>query len=230
MDRATHDLVAIVAHDLRAPVGVLHGITDLLLRDWARLEEGERLRLLQLMAASCERLGALVDDVLDVARIDAGQLRYELTVVDAGAVLQRAVDDVDPEQRRVTAARPDAPAWVRVDEQRLWQVVVNLLTNALKFSPPTEPVEAAVTAGGGVVRIAVIDHGMGIPRDEQPRLFQRFSRISRVNSPAMATGTGLGLFIARSLVEAQGGAIGVDSDRGHGATFWITFPQAPAPA
>ena len=219
-----------MAHDLRAPVGVLHGITDLLVRDWARLEEDQRLRLLQSMAASCERLGALVDDVLDVARIDAGELRYELTVVDAAAVLQRAADDVDPEQARVTTARPDAPAYVRVDEQRLWQVIVNLLTNALKFSPPTEPVEAVVTASGGEVRIAVTDHGMGVSRDEQARLFQRFSRITRANGPATATGTGLGLFIARSLVEAQGGAIGVDSDPGRGATFWVTFPQAPAPA
>ena len=229
-DRAKQDLVAIVAHDLRAPIGVLHGTADMLVRDWNRLDEAERLRMLQMMASSSERLSSLVDDVLDVARIEAGQLHYDLTIVDAGSVVRRAADDVDPGQTRVTVTRPDEPRWVRVDERRLWQVLMNLLSNALKFSGSTEPVEVVVSDEDGTVRISVTDHGMGIGIEDQTKLFQRFSRIPRINAPVTTTGSGLGLYIARSLVQALGGDIGVESAPGDGATFWVTLPRVPAPS
>ncbi|MGH7856294.1 MAG: sensor histidine kinase, partial [Candidatus Binatia bacterium] len=112
------------------------------------------------------------------------------------------------------------------DEQRNWQVVTNLLSNAVKFSPADQPIEVTVTPDNGFLRVSVRDHGSGIAPEDQQRLFQKFERIVTPGARRSA-GTGLGLYICRSIVEAQGGRIRVESTEGEGSTFSYTIPVAP---
>ena len=225
-NRSRQNLVAVVAHDLRAPVSVIHGTADTLLRDWDRIDDEARLGLLRMMQSTSGRLSGLVDDVLDVTRMDAGELRYDIADVDVGAIIERAARDLDPGCGRIAVAAPERAVTVRGDERRIWQISSNLLSNALKFSEPSAPVEVIVEGGSDIATVTVTDHGIGISSDDQPRLFQPFSRIEPATPRPNDSGTGLGLYIARSLVTAQGGAIGVRSEAGEGSAFWFTLPVA----
>jgi hypothetical protein len=224
--RSREALVAIVAHDLRAPISVLHGSADLLLRDWNRLNSVDREVLLRGLSSTSARLRELVDDVLDLTRIEAGKLDYQMGTVDLLDVVLRAACDVDPGLQRIAVVPPAEGALVRGDERRIWQIATNLMSNALKFSPSGAPVEVVVDVEGGSARVTVTDGGVGITEEQQRRLFQPFSRIRESSGDGPESGTGLGLYIARSLVTAQGGEIGVSSEPGAGSTFHFTLPLA----
>jgi PAS domain S-box-containing protein len=224
--RSRQALVAIVAHDLRAPISVLQGSADLLLRDWNRLNSVDREVLLRGLSSTSVRLRELVDDVLDLTRIEAGKLDYQMGTVDLLDVVLRAAGDVDPGRRRIAVVPPADGALVRGDERRIWQIATNLMSNALKFSPSGAPVEVVVDVEGASARVTVTDGGVGITEEQQRRLFQPFSRIRESRGDGPESGTGLGLYIARSLVTAQGGEIGVSSEPGAGSTFHFTLPLA----
>jgi PAS domain S-box-containing protein len=225
-DRSRQNLTAIVAHDLRAPVGVLHGSADTLVKSWHRLDEGQRLEMVHSMLASSSRLRALVDDVLDLTRIEAGKLVYDVGTVDLVATMVRAAGDVDPAGRRILVVPRSGEVLVRGDERRIWQVATNLMSNALKFSAADEPVEVAVDDDGQVARVSVTDRGVGMTDEQQRRLFQPFTRIRHETGAGRDAGMGLGLFIARSLINDQGGDIEVTSELGAGSTFRFTLPLA----
>ena len=220
-DRDRQNLVAVVAHDLRAPVGVLHGTADMLVRDWDRLTEENRQKMLLMMLSTSSRLSTLVDDVLDASRLETGRLRYDVGRVDLAAVIVRAVNDLDPHHRQITVTTPAVTPTVLGDERRIWQIVSNLVGNALKFSADAAPVEILVEADDRMATVSVTDRGPGISEVDQGKLFQPFSR---VGSPGAPGGSGLGLYIARSLATAQGGDIGVRSTLGAGSTFFFTIP------
>lgn len=223
-DRRRHELIRMVAHDLRAPVGVMHGTADMMLRDWARLDETARLRLVSSLLATSDRLRSLVDDVLDVARIDAGSLRVECSDVDLLGVVQRATGDVDPAGARIALSLPDEPITVHGDERRIWQILTNLMGNALKFSASRSPVQVGVSVSPGAATVSVTDQGVGISEEDQRLLFQPFARVGP--SSGGAPGTGLGLYIAQALASAQGGSIAVRSEPGVGSTFSVRLPLA----
>lgn len=225
--RSRQNLIAIVAHDLRAPVGVLHGTADTLVRDWDRIDDTGRLQLLRMLLSSSSRLRALVDDVLDLTRIEAGNLRYDLTTVDLVTTVVRAAADVDPTGRRIVVLPKAGEVLVRGDERRIWQIATNLFSNALKFSGPEQHVEVVIETAGRSARVSVTDHGIGMTEQEQKQLFQPFSRIREERGLGRDAGMGLGLYIARSLVTDQGGDIGVTSRSGAGSTFDFTLPLAP---
>ena len=168
-----------------------------------------------------EALGTLTDDVFDIAIIDAGRLEIAAERMDVGAIVQRAARDVLPsddlDRIRLTVT---ADVHAVGDERRTWQVVTNLLTNALKYGNGT-PVEVSVDRSGDQVLIGVRDAGPGIAPQDQERIFDRFVRLLQADG---TPGSGLGLFIARSLVEAQGGTITVSSSEGAGATFCVALP------
>jgi PAS domain S-box-containing protein len=224
--RSRQNLIAIVAHDLRAPVGVLHGSAETLVRDWDRIDDMERLQLVQTVLSSSSRLSALVDDVLDLTRIEAGTLRYDLMAVDLVDTVVRAAADVDPAGRRIAVLPKAGSVLVRGDERRIWQIATNLLSNALKFSGPEQPVEVVIDTAGRSGRVSVTDHGIGMTQQEQKRLFHPFSRIRDEAGLGRGAGMGLGLYIARSLVTDQGGDIEVRSELGAGSTFDFTLPLA----
>ncbi len=230
--------LSMVSHELRTPLSMVVGLSDIVLRETG---EGERLsseaaRDLAQMSASARHLGRLIGDVLDLASSQVGHLALVRQRVDMRAVLLDAAlagEQLAREKGLEWHARiPSRPAWVMGDPTRLRQVVLNLIGNAVKFTDSgSVGLEAEVAEGE--VRVSVIDTGAGIPADEIDLVFDEFHR-SRDAIRRGLSGMGLGLAIARQLVIAHGGAIGVRSPAtdGGGAAFWVTLPiaQAEAPA
>jgi signal transduction histidine kinase len=217
------DFVSLVSHELRSPMAAVIGAARTLQDRWRTLTVEQRDAFLALIADETNRLAALIGDVLDTSRIEAGTFSYSFTDVD----LARLVDDavatasVGQDEVRIRAEVGQLPL-VRGDRERLRQVISNLIDNAIKYSPAGD--EVRVTAGqeNGAIRIAVTDHGPGIPYDQQRLIFEKFGRAEVPGGSK--PGTGLGLFIARSIAEAHGGTVDVRSRPPEGATFVLTIP------
>jgi signal transduction histidine kinase len=220
------DFVSLVSHELRSPMAAVIGAARTLQERWRALTVGQRDAFLALIADETARLAALIGDVLDTSRIEAGTFSYSFTDVDLGRVVEDAVATAsvgqDGVRVRARVTRPLPP--IRGDRERLRQVVMNLIENAVKYSPEGEEVEVSAGTENGAVRISVTDRGPGIPRDQQRLIFEKFGRaeVPGISKP----GTGLGLFIARSIVEAHGGSLEVRSPPEAGATFTLTLPCA----
>lgn len=224
VERMKDELVAIVSHDLRSPLSFIVGVSDLLLT--RRLEETEQRHLLETMSGEGQRLSALVDDFLDIQRMEFGAMRVEPAPVDLRVVLDRALAVVgDDPARPIVVDVGEAPPLL-FDQQHLQQVLVNLLSNARKYSPAGGEIRIAARPLAGEVEIAIADSGLGIPPDALPRLFQKFYRVQTADRRSIS-GTGLGLAICRRIVEAYGGQIQATSDGpGLGSTFAFTVPAA----
>ncbi|HZT67760.1 MAG TPA: PAS domain S-box protein [Acidimicrobiales bacterium] len=225
LDQMKNEFVAIVAHDLRSPLAVISGFTDLLLE--GELEPDQQREALRAIGRSVPSLVALVDDVLEVARIESGEMHYERAQCNVREIVEGAVQDNRPAGRPgdiVVSVEDDLPM-AFADPRRVWQVVSNLLSNAIKFSPPEAVIDVQVRSEPGAILVSVVDRGDGIAPEHLPKLFERFSRLPR---PAgeMNRGSGLGLYISRSLVEAQGGRIWAESVVGEGSTFSFTIPNS----
>jgi PAS domain S-box-containing protein len=227
MDKTKDEILAVVAHDLRGPLAVLDGLLEVLDEGWDALSSDEKRDAIRRMSGSTARLRSLVDDVMDVTRIDTGDLFFEITAFDADALAAGAVLDIAGLGANRIHVEPSATgaatAWG--DERRAWQVLANLLSNALKFSPPDSPVQLRVIdTSAGEVRFEVEDCGPGVSIEDQKRIFEKFSRAA--GASLRAEGTGLGLYIARSLADGQGGRIQLDSEVGKGSTFTFVLPKA----
>jgi PAS domain S-box-containing protein len=225
LDQMKNELVSVIAHDLRGPVEVVESLLVLLRDDWATASEAERLELVERAATRVQAIGDFVDDVFDLARIETGELGVEPEPFDLAPVIAQVVEDVEVADPDRTVSVDAAPgAWAVGDERRTWQVLSNVVSNATKFSPPGSPLAISVEHAGAEVVVSVTDQGPGIPEDQQALLFQRFVRLPQSKG---TPGSGMGLFIARSLVEAQGGRMWVTSSPGAGATFHVALPAAP---
>jgi signal transduction histidine kinase len=224
LDRLRNDFVAMIAHDMRTPMSIVTGFADTLVMNWDSFSDEDKRDFLGRISAATMHLASLIDDIFEVARIESGQLKCEIVPFDLDGLVRRTVAErADSHNDRTYQLRADALPQALGDEHRQWQILSNLLTNAVKFSPPDQPIEVEAHVEGPFVRISVTDHGPGIDPAERAKLFQKFSRLT---STGGVKGTGLGLFICRSLVEAQGGTISVESEPGHGATFSYTVPIA----
>jgi signal transduction histidine kinase len=222
------EFISIVSHELRTPVAGMLGFLQTTLDHWDVMTDGERQRTISRAMSSARRLHSLTRDVLDTSTIEAEGMAYAMTDVDLREEIASAVAaerDLRPD-RVLTLDLPDHPAWVRCDPDRLQQVMTNLLDNAVKSSPPMTPIEIGVAVHDDQVTVSVRDHGPGLSDAELTRVFDKFVR-GRTSTP---TGTGLGLYISRQLVEAQGGSIRAERSDGGGATFVVTLPRAAAPA
>jgi PAS domain S-box-containing protein len=224
LDNMRSGVFEIVAHDLRSPLGVIQSLAYLMQTGWDELPDSTMRDYLARIVARTALMSDLVDDLFDVVQLDSGQLDVECVEFDVGEVIASAIADTlqAPVASRVRTTLPDERTALG-DPRRTRQVVSNLLTNAAKFSGPEQPIDIDVERGPGSVSVAVIDHGPGIPLGEQHLLFQRFSRLSTGQE---TPGSGIGLFIARSLIEAQRGQIEVRSSPGNGSTFRFTLPAA----
>ncbi len=221
-EHAKSELISIVSHELRTPLSSVLGFTKLLLeRDF---EEHERRRYLSIVDAEARRLASLAEDFLDVQLLEEGKLELVTETLDAGALVreQVALFFGHGGDHTVDLRLPDEPLWVDVDPDRLSQVVGNLLANAIKYSPEGGNVEVRAEALRGDVRIVVRDSGLGIPREDQAHIFTKFFR-GRAAASGIP-GTGLGLAVARQIIEAHGGVIGFASEEGRGTTFWVELP------
>ena len=221
------DFVSLVSHELRSPMAAVIGAARTLEQRWRSLAPGQREAFLALIADETNRLAALIGDVLDTSRIEAGTFSYSFTDVDLSRLVQDAVSlaALGQDEVRVSAHVPDALPLIRGDRERLRQVLANLIDNAVKYSPAGDSVEVTASQDNGLVCIRVSDHGPGIPTEQQRVIFEKFGR---AEVPGSKPGTGLGLFIARSIAEAHGGTLDVSSHPETGATFTLTLPLSVA--
>jgi signal transduction histidine kinase len=220
------DFVSLVSHELRSPMAAVIGAARTLQERWRTLSPDQREAFLALIADETNRLASLVGDVLDTSRIEAGTFSYTFTDVDLAGLVHDAVESasVGQDEIRVSANVASSLPHVRADRERLRQVLTNLIDNAIKYSPAGDAIEVRAVPENGFLRISVTDHGPGIPYDQQGRIFERFGRAEVPGNSK--PGTGLGLFIARSIAEAHGGTLDVRSRPDDGATFTLTLPLA----
>jgi len=231
LDRMKDEFIALVSHELRTPLTSIRGYLELLVDDPETLALPDLQRdWLQVIDRNAERLLRLVEDLLLTAQANAGALALEKHDLDLAAVVEQAVQAGAP----VAAARGisltssvDTAPFVNGDRMRIGQVIDNLVSNALKFTPEGGRVEVRASARRGIARIEVCDTGMGIPEGEQSQLFERFFRTARAQDEAIP-GVGLGLSITKAIVEAHGGRIGVRSVEGRGTTFRVDLPTGAA--
>jgi two-component system, OmpR family, phosphate regulon sensor histidine kinase PhoR len=224
------DFVSLVSHELRSPMASLIGSAQTLRERWRELSAEQRESFLGLIAHETSRLSALVEDVLDTSRIEAGTFSYSFADVDLGRLVRAASAAAESGQDEV-AVRAEVSAGlpsVRGDAERLRQVLSNLIDNAVKYSTSGGEVRVRTFAENGRVQVAVSDRGPGIPSEQQRLIFEKFGRAKLGDKTK--PGTGLGLYIARSIAEAHGGGIGVDSVPDRGTTFTLTLPLDPPPA
>lgn len=233
VERMKDEFISTVSHELRTPLTGIYGSLSLLVSGMAgELPEDVR-QLLALSHQSAERLIRLINDVLDVEKMASNSMQYHFVVQPLRPLVEQAIAATqpfaDPYRVRLLLQADAVPAMVRVDADRMVQVVVNLLSNAAKFSPPGgATVEIGIAARGGQVRLSVIDHGSGIPESFHGRIFERFAQVDG-SDRRQKGGTGLGLSICRSIVLAHGGQIGFAATPGGGTTFHVDLPAAEAP-
>jgi signal transduction histidine kinase len=228
-----NQFLGIAAHDLRSPLGIILTYSDFLEAELAASVSGEQRQLIQVIRATSESLLRLVEDLLDVSQIEAGKLELRRQPVDLSALIAQntALHRVLAAKKRIelTFTTDQAvPLTLVADGPKLEQVLNNLLGNALKFSFPGGHVIVSLARDGARAVVSVRDDGPGIPADEVDRLF-RFFQKTTVRSTGGERGTGLGLGIARKIVEGHGGTIGVETAVGRGSTFWFALPLEPIP-
>jgi signal transduction histidine kinase len=218
------DFVSLVSHELRSPMAAVIGSARTLQERWRVLTPDQRESFLALIAGETARLATLIGDVLDTSRIEAGTFSYTFDDLDVAELVRETVAaaQVGQDEVQITAEVEAPLPAIRGDRERLRQVLTNLIDNAVKYSPVGGEVTVSAVALNGSVRIDVADRGPGIPREQQKMIFEKFGRAS--SGGAAKPGTGLGLFIARSIAEAHGGALDVRSTPDRGATFTLALP------
>jgi two-component system sensor histidine kinase KdpD len=214
-----------VSHDLRTPLMAISTSAGALARDDLEIDEEDRAELLATILAASDRLDRLVANLLDLSRLQAGAAEPDRHLVSPDDLVAGALEELGPAGAAVEVTLPDDPGSLLVDAHQVQRALVNLVENALKYSPATEPVRLQVTASASEAAIRVIDHGPGVEPAERDRIFEPFQRGARSDRP----GAGLGLAIARGFAEANGGTLAVESLVGQGATFVLRFPVVEQP-
>ena len=224
LDEAKSEFVATVSHELRGPLTSIYGFAETLLREDVAFGEDERRTFLGYIASESERLTSIVDALLNVARLDTGDLQVTLAPVDVREVVSEVLAGVDgatSNGHRFVLDLPDEPLAAQADGEKLRQILAALVDNAIKFSPDGGKVTLSARQTNDGIEVRVEDEGVGIAPSEQERIFRKFYRV-----PPASAGTGLGLFIAQGLVLAMGGRLFVDSEEGKGSRFTFELPLA----
>ncbi|MCZ2264319.1 hybrid sensor histidine kinase/response regulator [Isoptericola sp. QY 916] len=232
VERIKDEFVSVVSHELRTPLTSIRGALGLLDSGVLDRSSDQAARMVHIALTSSERLGRLVDDILDVERMDAGTTQLELAEHRLDGLVAAAVEQVSiqADDAGVTLSPDDGPELVRVDGERIVQTLTNLLSNAVKFSPRGSTVRVSARPVGDLVEVRVDDEGRGIPPDKLETVFRRFEQVDASDARERG-GTGLGLAIARSIVERHGGRMWAESDGdGHGSSFRLTLPRVVEPA
>jgi signal transduction histidine kinase len=216
-------LMRLVAHELRTPLGALSARAKV--EAIRQRQDGDPQSLSSVVARNVSRMVRIIDDLVDATNIDLGTLTAELETVDFTSVVERAVEEARftvGEGRIALEAPPQLS--IHGDPRRLEQVVVNFLTNAIKYSPEGTPILVRVSVDKGQLTLAVEDKGIGISEADQSRVFERYFRAD--TGEHSVEGMGIGLHICKHIVELHGGRIGVVSELGKGSTFWFSLPVA----
>jgi len=232
LERMRSDFVATVSHELRTPLAAIYGAAVTLRRPDLQIDPEMRARLLEVVAEESNRLAEIVNDVLLASHLDSGQLQLEIGTVDAEKLTRTVIDAAEahlPDGITIEFTVPETLPAVAADEQQLRQVLVNLLENAVKYSPDGGPVHIELARGERGVLWTVADQGLGIPVSERRRVFEKFYRLDP-NMTRGIGGTGLGLYICQELVRRLDGRIWVDGNNGKGSKFFVELPVAAQPA
>ena len=234
LDRLKDEFLSTVSHELRTPLTSIRSFSEIL-QDDPDMPAAQRGEFLAIVVSESERLTRLINNVLDMAKIEAGRMQWNLTEVDVGEAVEKASASLkglfEQSAKRLTIERPEALPPVRADYDRLVQVVINLLSNAEKFCPAGEGlVEVTLRGDGDGVTVSVTDNGPGIPEAQRDTVFDRFYQV-RDDDTGNPMGTGLGLAICRRIVEHLGGRIWVETTGPEGSCFRFHIPtRGAAPA
>lgn len=227
IDRLKNEFVSTVSHELRTPLTSIRGSLGLIAGGVAGQLSPQAAKLIDIAHSNSERLVRLINDILDIEKIESGRMQFNLTAQPLRPLLLQAIDAnsayASQLQVNIELVSGEYDGRVRIDSDRMMQVITNLLSNAAKYSPAHGCVELALERRDGMLRLAVSDHGPGIPKAFQQRIFQKFSQADSSDTRRQA-GTGLGLAISKSLIKSMGGRIGYDTSPS-GTTFWIDLPE-----
>lgn len=227
MDRMKSEFVSTVSHELRTPLTSIRGSLGLVTQPFAAQLTDAGQELVEIAAENCERLIALINDILDIDKIASGEMRLDMKAHDVTVLIDQTIKANlgYADKFGITIERGDVPSnrYINVDQDRFVQILSNLISNGIKFSGESTHVNlSARETEAGTVRISVTDHGTGIPEEFRYRIFGKFAQADS-STARSKNGTGLGLHISRQLVERMNGTIGFDSEIGVGSTFWIEF-------
>ncbi len=227
-ERMKDEFVSVVSHEIRTPLTSIHGSLSLIASGKAGEFPEQASSLIEIAARNCRRLKILIDDILDLQRIESGRVELNLEPLELKPLIEQAIEanrSYGEQYDTKYVLELDLPdVKVKADSNCLMQVMNNLLSNAAKYSPPKSQVEVSLSCREGSVRVTVKDHGPGIPRDFQGRIFQKFQRADS-KATREKGGTGLGLSIAKSIVELHGGKIDFETTIGKGTTFYFDLPE-----
>jgi PAS domain S-box-containing protein len=235
LDELKDEFVATVSHELRTPLAAIYGSAQTLQRPDLDLDDESRVRLLDVITNESERLTRIASDILLANTLDSGRLMLARERVDLGALAREVVDEMrvcfaQRQDISIELSGDDLPASVAGDADKLRQVLINLIDNAVKYSPDGGRVEVEIETRENGARVVIRDEGIGIPRSEQQRIFGKFYRVDPQLSRGIG-GTGLGLYICRELLRRMQGRVWVVSGEGEGSTFFVDLPlAAPTPA
>lgn len=224
------DFVSMAAHELRTPLTAIRGYTALLRDEYSNSLDGVGETYMNRLVVSTKNLGDLIDNLLNVSRIERNTFKVEITPMDVGKVIKETMLNLEEQahmkKQMLSFVPPENPLpMVMGDSSRITQVTTNLLANAINYTPEGGVITVSSDVANGFVTIHVKDSGQGIPKEALPKLFSKFFRVSGVLEQG-SKGTGLGLFITKSIIELHHGTIAVDSEVGKGSTFSFTLPIA----
>jgi len=229
LDQIRRDFVANVSHELRTPLSILRGYIEVLF-DEPETSQEELIRILSIMERHSKRLQRLVDDLLSLAQLESSQATLELSAVRVDELFNNLIRDwkekLAGKNLKVIVDLPSEMLTLRADETRLEEVLHNLLDNAVKFSPDNGQVRLQGARCGSNVVMSVADNGIGVSKENLPRIFERFYRADKARSRELG-GTGLGLAIVKHIAQLHGGWVEAESELGSGTTIRVVFPEVP---
>lgn len=230
LERMKSEFISTVSHELRTPLTSIRGALDLVLGKSAAQLPDKARKMLEMAARNSERLTLLINDILDLEKIESGRIDFEFKYINLVPLAQRALEDNEGYAHRhqvtlqlATSGLTQAPVYG--DQHRILQVFANLISNAVKFSPQQGQVEIGISDHEGGYRVSVTDHGQGIPKEFRSRIFQRFAQADSSDTREKG-GTGLGLSITKAIVERHNGSINYISELGEGTQFYFDLPAA----
>ncbi len=229
IDQMKSEFISIASHELRTPMTSIKGSVDLILSGCTGEVSAETLELLEVAHSACDRMIRLMDDILDLSKIEAGQIKLRLAPIDLAEAVEHSLRSLkslaDQDEISLKIERPQNLPWVEADRDRIEQVITNLVSNAIKFSPAKGEVGISLSAHNDWVSCSVSDQGCGIKEEDLDRIFAKFQQLG---PPQRGKGTGLGLAITHALVTEHKGKIWVESRAGEGSRFVFSLPVAAA--